>query len=399
MILQHTGIGIDRIKYTGFSVNKEVFDAALNLFGFQWCSGGGSGCCFWVGCSRPFKGNYTLVMSYFQTKKNLHMFSVRLLRGTTQLARFELCRTPINTCHAGYEIHPTHLLRGELKDFDAFIVSVLGPGYSYRSFFEHGKVNAVEWFTDLLNIPPDSFLIHSSGARKSAMYQGPDAITVDPATVDYSDPDDADLIELIEQHNITKPTTIPRAPGYRTTQYSGSRPNNQFKSYDKKTQLLDTNRPDLYSHHPYRTRLEVTLRKTGLTPCNLASSANPFLKKLVPDLSKAAAIKDRKFTWFIKSAQIKGIAAAIQGQKTDPRRKRMRELLSKCQADWFNPESLWSGRDKALKVIEPDWLLTTPPPKMFTPVVPEPLATTEDVQASLALFKAIAAMQEMGVAA
>lgn len=390
MILQTSGTGIDRIKCTGFSVNKEVFDAALNLFGFQGCSGGDSGGCFWVGCSRPFKGNYTLKMSYFQTKKDLHIFSVRLLRGTTQTARFELCRTPRNTCHAGYEIHPTHLTRGELKPFDDYIIKVMGPNYGYRSFFEHGKVNSVEWFTDLLNIPPDSFLIHSSGARKSAMYQGPDAFTIDPATVDYSDPDDADLIELIEQHNITKPTTIPRAQGYRNTQYSGSRQNNQFKSYCSKTRLIDTNRPDPYSHHPYRTRLEVTLRKTGLVPCNLASLANPFLKKLILDLSKAAAIKDRKFTWFIKSAQIKGIAAAIQGQKTDPRRKRMRALLSTCQADWFNPNSIWSGRDKALEGIEPDWLLTTPQPKMFAPVVPEPLATMEDVQASLALFAKLA---------
>lgn len=368
MILQHTGIGIDRLKLSGLSLKTDQFLSAINLLGFSavGCSDvlavKYSGCSeVWAGFSGQKLASYDLAGSYFPTKDGLQIFGVSFKRHGQQIARFQLCRTPAHTCVAAYEVHPPHLSQGELKTFDAYIVSILGENYSYRSFAKHGKVSKIEIYTDLLNIPPDSFILHRPGARTSCMFQGHDAITVDPSAADYSNPEDADLIELIELHNITTPTTIPRVPGHRTTQYSCGRASLfQAKAYCKKTQLIDTNIPDFYSPNPHRTRLEITLRKTGKQLSQLADLENQFEKIQVYDLAQAAALKDRKFTWFMKSAQKQGIALALKAQDSN-QKKAIRRRLADCKADWYSKfVNFWGNLPKCLEVLEPDYLLEWP---------------------------------------
>jgi len=382
VILQHTGIGIDRLKLSGLSLKTDQFLSALNLFGFRLfgCLAvpgeKGSGCSeVWAGFSGQKLSLYDLTGSYSLTKDGLQIFGVSFKRHGQQIARFQLCRTPAHTCVATYEVHPPHLSQGELNTFDVYIVSILGENYSYRSFAKHGKVSKIEIYTDLLNIPPDSFILHRPGARRSCMFQGHDAITVDPSAVNYSDPEDADLIELIELHNITTPTTIPRAPGHRTTQYSCGRESLfQAKSYCSKTRLIDTNRPNFYSHHPHRTRLEITLRKTGKQLSQLADLENQFEKIQVYDLAQAAALKDRKFTWFMKSAQKQGIALALKAQGSN-QKKEIRRRLASCQADWYSKiVNFWGNLPKCLEVLEPDYLLEWPKLPMH-PLAPADTST------------------------
>lgn len=392
VIFKTTGIGIDRLKIGGLLLQTDQLLSALNLFGFSavGCLAvpdvKGSGFpAMWVGFSRQFNASHELAGSYFRSKKGLQIFGISFKRGKQQIARLQLCKTPAHTCTAAYEIHPPHfLLLAELKAFDDYITEILGENFSYRSFAKHGKVSYIEIFTDLLNIPPDSFILHRPGARTSAMYQGQDVIIVDPSTVDYSDPDDADLIELIEAHNITKPTAIPRAPGCRTTQYSGHRESLfQAKAYDKKTHLIDTHRLDYYSKHPHRTRIEITLRKTGKQLSELPSLENQFNKIEVYDLAKAAALKDRKLTWFMKSAQKQGIAVALKSQDTNGK-KAIRKLLAECRADWY-PQfvKIWGKFPKYSEVLEPDYLLEFPKHQKDE----EPAKfSEEEVNATLTMF-------------
>lgn len=396
MLLQHTGIGIDRVKLSGISIESTALLSAANLWGF-----GRAGCSeVWAGFSRQihvFNASYELTGSYFQTNKGLQIFGISFKRNGQQLARFQMCMTPANTCATAYEVHPPHLYRGELRTFDQYITKIMGENYGFRSFAKHGKVSCIEVYTDLLNTKPDSFLIHKPGARKSAMYQGQDAITIDPATVDYSNPEDADLVELIEQHQITKPTTIPRASGHRTTQYTCGRSSLfQAKSYDKRTQLQDTNRFNLYSTHPTRTRVELTLRKTGLSLGELPSLVNQFEKIQVYDLAKMQAIKGSEWAWFVKAAKKDGIAIAMS-RYSEHTRKAFRKSLNLCQVDWYaGLLKLWGGFPKCLEVIDPDWLLTIPQPKIMPPPEKPPIhkATPEEIAETLAMFKQLSEMAQ-----
>ena len=403
VILHHTGIGIDRLKLSGLSVGYKLFLSALNLFGFRMLAVNGSKnsgrYCqveVWAGFCHPINASYELKGSYFHTKDGLQIFGFSLKRHGQQIARFQLCKTPLNTCTAAYEVHPPHLHPGELKPFDDYIVKVMGPNYSYRSFAEHGKVSCIELYTDLLNIPPDSFLIHKPGARKSCMFQGQDALTIDPSTVDYADPENADLIELIEQHNITTPTTIPRAPGHRLTQYSCSRSSLfQAKSYCSKTRLLDTKRPDLYGKAPYRTRIELTLRKTGLSLEKLPTLGNQFERIRIYSIAKMQGIKGSEWTWFTKAAKKDGIAIAL-ARYSEHARKTLRKQLENCHVDWAESlVKIWSSYPKCLEVIQPQYMLEMPTPQTTIQVPNDPPVSIEVVEADLALFKAIAAMQEM----
>ena len=408
MLLQHTGMGIDRIKIGGLSLSLEQFLYAANLWGFRLLA---VGCSeiekragfkeVWAGFSRQIhalNAYYEITGSYYQTHKGLQIFTVSFKRNgqQQQLARFQLFRTQANTCTAAYEIHPPYLYRGELRTFDYEIIAIMGEHFSYRSFAEHGKVSCIELYTDLLNIPPDSFLIHKPGARKSCMFQGNEAITIDPATVDYSNPDDADLIELIEQHNITKPTTIPRTPGHRLTQYSCSRSSLfQAKSYCSKTRLLDTKRPDLYGKAPYRTRIELTLRKTGLSLEKLPTLGNQFERIRIYSIAKMQGIKGSEWTWFTKAAKKDGIAIAL-ARYSEHARKTLRKQLENCHVDWAESlVKIWSSYPKCLEVIQPQYMLEMPTPQTTIQVPNDPPVSIEVVEADLALFKAIAAMQEM----
>lgn len=392
MLLQNTGIGIDRVKLSGISIESTALLSAANLWGFgrAGCSG------VWAGFSRQIKArntSYELTGSYFQTNKGLQIFGISFKRNGQQLARFQMCRTPANACTTAYEIHPPHLYRGELRTFDQYITKIMGENYGFRSFAKHGKVSCIEVYTDLLNTKPDSFLIHKPGARKSAMYQGQDAITVDPATVDYSNPEDADLIELIEQHQITQPTTIPRAPGHRTTQYTCGRSSLfQAKSYDKRTQLQDTCRYNLYSTHPSRTRVELILRKTGLSLEKLPSLVNQFEKIQVYDLAKMQAIKGSEWAWFVKAAKKDGIAIAMS-RYSEHTRKAFRKSLNLCQVDWFaGLLKLWGGFPKCLEVIDPHFLLEVQQPQTTIQVQKEPIhkATPEEIAETMEKLRELA---------
>lgn len=403
MLLQHTRIGIDRIKLAGLSIGLEKFLFLVNLWGFRLLA---VGCSeiekragfkeVWAGFSRQIhalNAYYEITGSYYQTHKGLQIFTVSFKRKgqQQQLARFQLFRTQANTCTTAYELHPPHLYRGELKAFDYEIIAIMGEHFSYQSFAEHGKITSIEIYTDLLNIPPDSFILHRPKARTSCMFQGSDARTIDPATVDFSDPDDADLIELIQIHNITKPTTIPRAPGYRTTQYSCGRSSLfQAKSYCKKTQLLDTHRPDLYSNHPYKTRIELTLRKTGMHLSELPTLCNQFEKIRIYSIAKMQAIKGSEWTWFIKAARKDGIAVALS-RHPEHTRKKLREQLENCQDDWY--ESLlkiWSSYQNALEVVQHPYLLTLPTPTPTIEAPKAPLVSIEEVEKDIALFQQLA---------
>ena len=365
MILQHTGIGIDRILLSGISIGNDQLLSACNLFGFirdvpaVGCSAvpefmKNAGCSVWRGFSDRKLGQYVLSGTYIYNE-GLHIFSVSCKRQGQQVARFQLCRTPANTCTVGYEVHPPHLRQGELQVFDQYITSVIGEHFSYRSFATLGKVSCIEIYTDLLNVPPDSFLIHHPGSRKSA--------------------------------NVG-------------TQYSGSRKSPfQAKAYDKRTQLIDTNRPDPYSHHPYRTRLEITRRQTGLYLSQLADLENQFEKIRLYDLDGAAMIKDKRFTWLMKSAQEKGLAVALS-RYSKHQREDFRILLDACQVDWYQSLlKLWSSYPKCLEVLQPQYMLEMPTPQTTIQAPKEPLVSLEEIEASLNFFKAIAAMQELGVAA
>ena len=83
---------------------------------------------------------------------------------------------------------------------------------------------------------------------------------------------------------------------------------------------------------------------------------NPFDTSQVLDLAKAATIKDRQWTWFVKGAKAKGVAMALKSLKTDGLRARMRGHLVNCLADWFNPSLVWKGREKAVTAITPERL-------------------------------------------
>ena len=137
------------------------------------------------------------------------------------------------------------------------------------------------------------------------------------------------------------------------------------------------------------------MRKLGIHLGELHSLGNQFEKIQVYDLAKMQAIKNREWAWFVKAAKKDGIAVALS-KYPEHTRKAFRKSLNLCQVDWAESlAKIWSSYPKCLEVIQPQYMLEMPTPQTTIQVPNDPPAPIEMVEASLAFFKAVAAMQEM----
>ncbi|MDR3368096.1 hypothetical protein [Rhodoferax sp.] len=202
------------------------------------------------------------------------------------------------------------------EDFDRF-KSVLEdhlPDFNYKRLHMYGKVNYLELALDSLTHPNHTFLPYQKYVNISQIY--------------------------------------PETDGTMGTTYICSEEGNQrFRIYDKRRQLHDKGSAQHTKGLPH-TRIELVLRRTGMTASELTSLENGFAKLRISDLTKAKNYStDPVWQAFLAACLVHGVPDSL---KSFPmQRKKYLAVLDSFPVSWWHPETKWLQLPNALKRIEP----------------------------------------------
>lgn len=200
-------------------------------------------------------------------------------------------------------------------DFETFkeMLDVLFDQLNYANLYATGKVNYLELTKDSLSHPHHSFLPYRRYCTKSEIWKEPN--------------------------------------GHLGTTYVGSKSSNlYFRIYDKTKQLVDKHKPVIFGKLPH-TRIEAVMRQLKISPAELITLPNPFLKLRIADLNKIGKIDDADWQEFIALSRRVGVPGALGAYPK--KRKAFMASLNSAQASWWNPELVWESLPHALAKIAP----------------------------------------------
>lgn len=214
------------------------------------------------------------------------------------------------------EFNPSTTLMGEVHTIINFVV----PG-GHSALIAQGNLRRVDLAVDVHGVQPAQLLVAHGGFQLSKLFAESGQVT-----------------------------------GYKIGSNESSR---CFVVYDKRLQLKKENANTKWKapipDHPL-TRIEARIR-ADFPASKLATIANPFSKLMIADFGSIAA-DDDDTKLFVMAALGAG-AQTVLSSVSAPRRKLLKERLSKAVPTWWMPTNVWQAwPDEANKVL-------TPPPAAY----------------------------------
>lgn len=244
------------------------------------------------------KGAYSTRIDYYPNKK-------------LKIAELEIGRRYKNR-YLKLSLYPSKFKGEDFLRFKETLDSLL-PNFSYAKLFFESRVSYIEIACDLLTQLVHTFIPFRPKTNHSYVF------------IDNT--------------------------GAKGATYLGSRTSSlRFCIYDKAKHLTDTK---IVSPHKLHTRIEARLKKLALAPSELLKMHNPFQGLWMADINQAYVIsKDPHWLVFLDACANAGSPTAL-ASLTKNNRKCFMDRLFAARANWWKPESRWTGLAAALKQIAP----------------------------------------------
>ena len=132
----------------------------------------------------------------------------------------------------------------------------------------------------------------------------------------------------------------------RTEYIGGVKSPNRWRIYNKKAEMHEKNKKKAKLLHDIPPKHELTRIELSMIPkCklfNLTAQTNAFANLTVSSFNNLKGTKDSCWELFLDSCRLRGAQAALWKVKDSQYHTLYKSRLKDGQADWWNPEKIWS---------------------------------------------------------